>query len=72
MAIADHLNDIDFRTRGERQKQMIPDFIEWYETLQAHQSLVYDDKAQSQIMILSSVLWYLLPEKDYRKLTKHK
>lgn len=72
MIKAAHLKDIDFRTREERQKSMIPDFIAWYNDLQAHQSLAYKNHTQAQLNILSSVLWYLLPEKDYRKLTKLK
>lgn len=72
MAVKDHLKDIDFRSREERQKNMIPDLISWYEDLQAHQSLGYSEFIQAQITMLSSILWYLLPEKDYRKLTKLK
>lgn len=68
----DHLKDIDFRTRAERQKDMIPDFMEWYEDLIAHQALTYSERTQGQLTMLSSVLWYLLPEKDYKKLTRLK
>lgn len=67
-----HLKDIDFRSRAERQKQMIPDFIEWYEDLIAHQAISYSERIQGQLTMLTSVLWYLLPEKDYRKLTRRK
>lgn len=67
-----HLKDIDFRTKSERKKQMIPDFIEWYEDLIAHQALGYSERTQGQLTMLTSVLWYLLPEKDYKKLTRLK
>lgn len=68
----DHLKDIDFRTRAERQKAAIPDFKEWYQDLIAHQALGYSERTQGQLTMLSSVLWYLLPEKDYKKLTRLK
>lgn len=68
----DHLKDIDFRSRAERSKQMIPDFKKWYEDLVAHQALSYSERTQGQLTMLSSVLWYLLPEKDYKKLTRLK
>lgn len=70
--IKDHLKDIDFRSREERQKQMIPDLKDWYENLQAHQALSYSETTQAQITMLSSILWLLLPEKDYKRLTRLK
>lgn len=72
MAVQDHLKDIDFRSRTERQKHIKEDLSEWYKDLQAHQSLAYSETTQAQITMLSSILWYLLPEKDYRKLTRRK
>ena len=68
----EHLKDIDFRSREERQKHLIPDLKEWYEDLQGHQSLHFSPTVQAQITMLSSILWYLLPEKDYKKLTQLK
>lgn len=72
MIIPAHLKDIDFRTREERQKAWKEDFTDWYQDMLAHQSLAYDDRVQAKIEMLGAVLWYLLPEKDYRKLTKLK
>ncbi len=72
MAIKDHLKDIDFRTKAERQKCWKEDFIAWYKDMTTHQSLAYNDEVQAKITILSSVLWYLLPENEYRNLTKFK
>lgn len=67
-----HLKDIDFRSREERQKSAITEFKEWYEDLVAHQALEYSERTQGQLTMLSSVLWYLLPEKDYKKLIRLK
>lgn len=72
MATLDHLKDIDFRTLEQRQKMWKEDFIEWYKDMLAHQSLHYDDLVQAKIQMLSSVLWYLLPKDEYKKLTKLK
>lgn len=70
--VADHLADIDFRTWDERHKNAVDDFIDWYNQLHEYQSRHdYDDRIQAQITVLSSVLWYLLPPKQYKKLTKH-
>lgn len=66
----EHLQDIDFRTKAERQVSIIPDITGWYETLIRSQTNNFSDIVQAQITMLSSVLWYLLPEKDYKKLTR--
>jgi hypothetical protein len=67
----EHIKDIDFRTREERQKQALPDFVEWYKDLaKKSEEEGYSDLLQGQLTMLSSVLWYLLPEKDYKKLVR--
>lgn len=68
----EHLKDIDFRTKAQRKKEMVSDFKEWYEDLIAHQALSYSERTQGQLTMLTSVLWYILPEKDYKKLTQLK
>ncbi len=69
MSVEKHLNDIDFRSRGDRSKNAVPDFIMWYETLIERP---YSPENQAQIRMLSSVLWYLLPKADYKRLTSRK
>lgn len=68
----EHLKDIDFRTKAQRKKHMVKDLKEWYEDLIAHQGLTYSERTQGQLTMLSAVLWYLLPDKDYKKLTQLK
>lgn len=63
--IQDHIKDVDFRTREERQKVCLPEFIGWYSNLV---SQPYSERNQGQLTMLSSVLWYLLPVKEYKKL----
>ncbi len=67
-----HLRDIDFRSREERQKMALVDFKNWYETLLANQDLAFSERTQGQLTMLSSVLWYLLPESEYKELTSKK
>lgn len=69
MIKSEHLKDIDFRTRAERQKDSTAEFIRWYNELARRP---HSDLLQGQLSMLSAVLWYLLPEKDFRKLTKLK
>lgn len=69
----EHLKDIDFRSREQRSKEAIKDFTDWYNEL--YQRITkngYSDTLQAQLSMLSAVLWYLLPEKDYKQLTKLK
>ena len=71
MGLSDHLADVDFRSREERQKNAKEDFIEWYKKLSARNlSEPFDDMLYGQQIMLSNVLWYLLPEKEYNKLTR--
>ncbi len=70
--IQEHLQDIDFRSKEERSKQIIPDLISWYNSLIDNKDLMKDQRLQGQVTMLSSVLWYLLPSKDYKKLMKLK
>jgi hypothetical protein len=70
--ILQHLGDIDFRKRENRQENAIEDFKEWYEDLVVSQELDYSERVQGQLTMLSSILWYLLPPADYKKLTKLK
>ena len=70
--IQEHLQDIDFRSKEERSKQIIPDLISWYNSLIDNKDLMKDQRLQGQATMLSSVLWYLLPSKDYKKLMKLK
>lgn len=73
MAIKDHLADIDFRTREERQETYKEEFIQWYKTLANHNlNQPFDERLFGQQNMLGCVLWYLLPKKEYDKLTKLK
>jgi hypothetical protein len=65
----EHLKDIDFRKREVRQADHINEFKNWYNELA---NRPYTETTQAQLTMLSSVLWYLLPKKDYNKLTKLK
>lgn len=64
-----HLKDIDFRTREIRQANHLEQFKTWYETLA---QFPYDPVIQGQLAMLSAVLWHLLPEKEYKRLTRIK
>lgn len=69
----EHLKDIDFRKREVRQADYVNEFTNWYnELFEYSQNHDYNQTVQAQLTMLSSVLWYLLPAKDYKKLTKHK
>lgn len=64
--ILQHIKDIDFRTKEARQEHAVDDFKDWYNDLQAHQSIAYSETTQAQLSLLSSVLWYLMPHKEYK------
>lgn len=67
---SDHLIDIDFRTREVRQASSLEELTRWYLKLSYLQNTEgYDDFLQGQMTMLSSVLWYLLPANEYKKLT---
>ena len=70
--IQEHLQDIDFRSQEERSKQVIPDLTLWYNSLIDNKDLMKDQRLIGQVTMLSSVLWYLLPSKDYKNLMKLK
>ena len=71
--ISDHVADIDFRSREVRQASKIEDFTDWYLELSEYSdNHDYDPWIQGQLTMLSSMLWYLLPERDYKKLTRRK
>lgn len=72
MSVKDHLSDIDFRTREARQADAITDFIKWYEDLHRQLAIQFTSGTNSQLQMLTSVLWYLLPKADYKKLTRRK
>lgn len=65
----EHLKDIDFRTHAVRQSQSLEDFKSWYEELAVVEKT---ERIQGQITILSSVLWYLMDPKEYKKFMKVK
>lgn len=67
--VSEHLKDIDFRTREDRQKHAKEDFIKWYNELSSRE---YSTEVQAQLSMLSSVLWYLLPKHEYRRLVTSK
>lgn len=69
-SLIEHLPDIDFRSREERQTNAIEEFKQWYEILAERQAIRYDDRLQAQLAMLSAVLWHLLPKSEYKKLTK--
>lgn len=60
---AQHLKDIDFRSREERQSEAIKEIQQWHDI-----ALVAGD--MSQVRAFASVLWLLMPEKDYKKFMK--
>lgn len=70
--ILQHIADIDFRTKEERQRHALDDFKGWYDALYDQQLLSYSDLAQAQLTLLSSILWYLMPDKEYKKFLKRK
>lgn len=63
----EHLKDIDFRSHEVRSKSAKEDFIKWYEELQNRPRT---ERIEGQLSMLSSVLWYLLSPKEYKKLIK--
>lgn len=69
--IKKHLDDIDFRTQEERSKSWKDDFLAWHkdisQTMKVHG---YNDMLAGQLTMLSSVLWYLLPPKEYKALVR--
>ena len=67
MSIAEHLQDIDFRKKEVRQKDYLKEFILWHKQLSKEP---YSDLIHGQLTMLSAVLWYLLPTKEYKKLVK--
>lgn len=67
--ILQHLPDIDFRSREERQFNCLEDFKQWYLDLQ---KLPYDDITHGQLTMLSTILWHLLPMHEYKALQKGK
>lgn len=66
----EHLKDIDFRTRQQRNKNAIMDMKEWYLSLYKSRQTNDSDRLQGQMTMLAAVLWLLLPEKEYKQLTK--
>lgn len=67
--IKDHIKDIDFRKREVRQQEAVKDFKQWYAQLSQRP---YSEMLQGQLSMLSAVLWYLLPPKEYKKLVTSK
>ena len=69
--IEKHLDDIDFRTQAERSKAWKEDFLAWHKDLtQTLKVNGYSAPIQAQLNMLSSVLWYLLPPKEYKALVR--
>lgn len=73
MSIQDHLDDIDFRTKEERQKAFKEDFLGWWENLCTYlDENGWDDRIGGQKDMLQSVLWYVLSDKEYKAALKFK
>lgn len=71
MSAQDHVVDIDFRSWQARHDAATSDFISWYEELSRRiDSEGLTERLSGQITMLSSVLWYLLTPKEYKKLVK--
>ena len=66
----EHIKDIDFRSREQRQATSLDTFVEWYEELQTKLNHSYDDRTAGQLEILSAVLWHILPVYEYDRLRK--
>lgn len=67
MSIKDHLSDIDFRSKAERQKAYKADFLEWWKSLITYLEINgYDERVNAQKEMLQAVLWYLLDDKEYK------
>lgn len=66
----EHLKDIDFRTREQRQSTSTETFVEWYNELVSRIEYKYDDRTAGQLEILSAVLWHILPVYEYNSLRK--
>lgn len=65
----DHLKDIDFRSREVRQNDHIKQFKECYIIIA---NRPFTETNQAQLMMLSAVLWHLLPKTEYKKLVTSK
>lgn len=72
MGVKEHLADIDFRRKEVRQANAVNEFVIWYEAMSNQISKQYSGRVQAQLEILSAVLWHLLPDKEYKRLTKLK
>lgn len=72
MSTQQHLADIDFRTREQRQSTRLETYIDWYNQLSEYLSRHDDERLQGQLTMLSSVLWHELPKSEYKKLVTGK
>lgn len=71
--IAKHLDDIDFRTREERQKDALPTMLEWRGHLHAAiKKNGLNERLEGQLTMLTSVLWLLMPAKEFDALKQGK
>jgi len=68
-----HLKDIDFRSREQRSRQAIADFKKMYTEL--HLSSINgpeNPRTEGQRTMLATVLWYLMPKREYSEFMKIK
>jgi hypothetical protein len=70
--VQDHIDDIDFRSWDARNAQALQDFVKWYKILTKERSEGISERLEGQITMLSSVLWYMLPPAEYKRLVGHK
>ena len=57
------------RTREERAENAKQEIIAWYKDVQKAATQNPTDRLMGQLTAFSAVLWLLLPEEEYKKLT---
>ena len=72
MSIAEHLDDIDFRTHEARQADALTEIKGWHDIAFRKAMKDPSERHLANLQVLSSVLWLLMDSKDYEKLTRDK
>ncbi len=70
--IQEHLDDVDFRSREQRQANRKETYIDWYNQLSECLLGHDDERLQGQLTMLSAILWHELTPNEYKKLTTSK
>lgn len=65
----EHLEDIDFRSREERQALASEELVKWYNRVfDAYSADPSSEWLGGQLSMISACLWMLLPKAEYKKL----